>query len=87
MGEQYLVEPTDLTPVLESLEGLRQSQEQQLEHIDELLEQQIEIQMMQHNDLLQLQANVEIVFLAIIALIGVTIGCAVSRVLHDLWRT
>lgn len=86
MGQQYLLEPTDLTPVLESLEGLRQSQEQQSEHIDELMEQQIETQTMQHNDLLQLQANVEIVFLAVIALIGVTIGCAVAKVLHDLWR-
>lgn len=86
MGEQYLVEPTDLTPVLEALESLQQSQEQQSEHIDELLEQQIEIQTMQHNELLQLQANVDVVFLAVIALIGAVIGCAVAKVLHDLWR-
>lgn len=86
MGEQYLVEPTDLTLVLEALESLQQSQEQQSERVDELLEQQIEIQTMQHNDLLQLQANVDVVFLAVIALIGAVIGCAVVNVLRDLWR-
>ena len=37
--------------------------------------------------LLQLQSNVDYVFLAVCMLAGVVIGCAVGWVLHDLWRT
>ena len=57
-----------------------------LKRTNELLEQQSEVQMTQHHDLLQLQANVDFVFLAVCMLAGVVIGCAVSRVFHDLWR-
>ena len=42
--------------------------------------------MTQHNDLLQLQSNVDFVFLALAALIGVVLGVAVGKVFHDLWR-
>lgn len=41
---------------------------------------------MQHNALLQVQANLDFVFLAVAALIGVVLGVAVGRVFHDLWR-
>lgn len=64
-----------LTPVVETLE-----------RTNELLEQQEEILAVQHDDLLQLQANVDFVFLAVAALIGVVLGVAVGRVFHDLWR-
>lgn len=57
-----------------------------LERTNELLEQQQEILLMQHNDLLQLQTNVNCVLLAVCMLAGIVIGCAVSYVLHDLWR-
>lgn len=36
--------------------------------------------------LAQLQANIDYVFLAICALTGVVIGCAVGWLLHDLWK-
>lgn len=36
--------------------------------------------------LAQLQANTDYVFLAICALTGVVIGCAVGWLLHDLWK-
>ncbi len=52
----------------------------------ELLEQQNDLLATQHNDLLQVRANLDFVFLAVCMLAGVVIGCAISRVLHDLWR-
>ncbi len=52
----------------------------------ELLEQQNDLLVTQHDDLLQVQANLDFVFLAVCMLAGVVIGCAISRVLHDLWR-
>lgn len=58
-----------------------------LERTNELLEQQERILAMQHDDLLQLQANVDFVFLAVCMLAGVIIGCAVGKVFHDLWRS
>lgn len=72
----------DLTPVVQVLER----NEKLLIHTNELLEQQREVVTTQHNDLLQLQANVNFVFLAVAALIGVVLGVAVGRVFHDLWR-
>lgn len=57
-----------------------------LERTNELLEQQQEILVTQHNDLLQLQANVNFVFLAVCVLIGVVLGVAVGKVFHNLWR-
>lgn len=72
----------DLSPVVQVL----QRNEKLLIHTNELLEQQSELLTMQHNDLLQLQANVDFVFLAVAALIGVVLGVAVGRVFHDLWR-
>ncbi len=52
----------------------------------ELLEQQNELLATQHNDLLQIQANLDFVLLAVCMLAGVVIGCTISHVLHDLWR-
>lgn len=72
----------DLTPVVKVLER----NEKLLIHTNELLEQQNEALVTQHNDLLQLQANVDFVFLAVAALIGVVLGVAVGKVFHDLWR-
>lgn len=76
-GEVQVTESAsvDLTPVVRVLE-----------RTNELLEQQEEILVTQHNDLLQLQANVDFVFLAVAALIGVVLGVVVGRVFHDLWR-
>lgn len=76
-GGAAVVEPAsvDLTPVVRVLE-----------RTNELLVQQEELLATQHNDLLQLQANVDFVFLAVAALIGVVLGAAVSFMLHDLWR-
>lgn len=65
----------DLTPVV-----------QVLEHTNELLVKQEEVLVTQHNDLLQLRANVDFVFLAVAALIGVVLGVAVGKLFHDLWR-
>ncbi len=53
----------------------------------ELLEQQNEILVTQHNDLLQVQANLDFVLLAVCMLAGVVLGCFVGRVFHDLWRS
>ncbi len=53
----------------------------------ELLEQQNELLATQHNDLLQIQANLDFVFLAVCMLAGVVIGCFIGRVFHDLWRS
>lgn len=72
----------DLSPVVAVLER----NEKLLTHTNELLEQQGEALATQHNDLMQLQANVDFVFLAVAALIGVVLGVAVGRVFHDLWR-
>ena len=76
-GEVFAEEPAsvDLTPVVHVLE-----------RTNELLEQQSEVLATQRNDLLQLQANVDFVFLAVAAVIGVVLGVAVGRVFHDLWR-
>ena len=65
----------DLTPVV-----------QVLAHTNELLVKQEEILVTQHNDLLQLQANVDFVFLAVATLIGVVLGVSVGKLFHDLWR-
>ena len=83
-GEVQVTEPAsvDLSPVVRVLER----NEKLLIHTNEILEQQSEIMTTQHNDLLQLQANVDFVFLAVAALIGVVLGVAVGRVFHDLWR-
>ena len=83
-GEVQVTESAsvDLTPVVQVLER----NEKLLTRTNELLEQQSEIMMTQHNDLLQLQANVDFVFLAVAALIGVVLGVVVGRVFHDLWR-
>ncbi|MDE6454641.1 MAG: hypothetical protein K2L38_01730 [Dysosmobacter sp.] len=76
VGGSEVLEPTvDLAPVVKLLE-----------RTNELLEQQGETLVTQHNDLLQLQANVDFVFLAVAALIGVVLGVAVGKVFHDLWR-
>lgn len=53
----------------------------------ELLEVTNESLVQVNNNLLQLQANVNFVFLAVCVLIGAVIGCGVARVLHDLWRS
>lgn len=53
----------------------------------ELLEVTNESLVQVNNNLLQLQANVNFVFLAVCVLIGAVIGCGVVRVLHDLWRS
>lgn len=58
-----------------------------LSRVEELLEQQNELLITQHNDLLQIQANLDFVFLGVCTLAGVIIGCTISRVLHDLWRS
>lgn len=57
-----------------------------LERTNALLEQQIEIDTTQHNDLLQIQANVDFVFLAVAALIGVVIGGFLGLVFDRIWR-
>lgn len=57
-----------------------------LEPVIQVLERQEEVLLTLHNDLLQLQANVDFVFLAVAALIGVVLGVAVGRLFHDLWR-
>ena len=49
-------------------------------------ERQEEVLLTLHSDLYQLQANVDFVFLAVAALIGVVLGVAVGRLFHDLWR-
>ena len=59
---------------------------QVLAHTNELLVKQEEILVTQHNDLLQLQANVDFVFLAVATLIGVVLGVSVGKLFHDLWR-
>lgn len=65
----------DLTPVV-----------QVLEHTNELLVKQDEILVTQRNDLLQLQANVDFVFLAVAALIGVVLGVSAGLVFDRMWR-
>ena len=72
----------DLAPVVQVLER----NEKLLIHANELLEQQGEVLVMQHNDLLQLQANVDFVFLAVAALIGVVLGGFVALVIDRIWR-
>lgn len=72
----------DLAPVVQVLER----NEKLLIHTNELLEQQGEVLVMQHNDLLQLQANVDFVFLALAALIGVVLGGFVALVIDRIWR-
>lgn len=57
-----------------------------LEPVIQVLERQEEVLLTLHNDLYQLQANVDLVFLAVAALIGVVLGVAVGRLFHDLWR-
>jgi len=75
-GEEVVVTPSvDLAPVVKVLE-----------RTTELLEQQNEISTTQHNDLLQVQANLDFVFLAVCMLAGVVVGCFVGCVFHDLWR-
>ena len=76
-GESQVTESAsvDLAPVVQVLER----NEKLLIHTNELLEQQGEVLVMQHNDLLQLQANVDFVFLAVAALIGVVLGVAVGK--------
>jgi len=75
-GEEVVETPSvDLAPVVRVLE-----------RTTELLEQQNEIQIMQHNDLLQIQADICFVFLAVCILAGVVVGCFVGRVFHELWR-
>ena len=83
-GESQVTESAsvDLAPVVQVLER----NEKLLIHTNELLEQQGEVLVMQHNDFLQLQANVDFVFLAVAALIGVVLGVAVGKVFHYLWR-
>ena len=83
-GESQVTESAsvDLAPVVQVLER----NEKLLIHTNELLEQQGEVLVMQHNDLIQLQANVDFVFLAVAALIGVVLGVAVGKLFHDLWR-
>lgn len=83
MGEQYLVEPTDLTPVLESLEGLRQSLEltnQQQELTNQWLEQI-------SRQLEQLHADTSLVFLGLVLIVGLILGCALGMVLMRMWGT
>ena len=72
----------DLAPVVQVLER----NEKMLTRTTELLEQQGEVLVMQHNDLLQLQANVDFVFLALAALIGVVLGGFVALVIDRIWR-
>lgn len=83
-GESQVTESAsvDLAPVVQVLER----NEKLLIHTNELLEQQNEALVTQHNDFLQLQANVDFVFLAVAALIGVVLGVAVGKLFHDLWR-
>ena len=79
-GESQVTESAsvDLAPVVQVLER----NEKLLIHTNELLEQQGEVLVMQHNDLLQLQANVDFVFLALAALIGVVLGGFVALVIN-----
>ena len=79
-GESQVTESAsvDLVPVVQVLER----NEKLLIHTNELLEQQGEVLVMQHNDLLQLQANVDFVFLAVAALIGVVLGGFVALVIN-----
>ena len=72
----------DLSPVVQVLER----NEKLLTQTIELLEQQGEVLVTQHNDLLQLQANVDFVFLAVAALIGVVLGGLLGLVLDRIWR-
>ena len=72
----------DLAPVVQVLER----NEKMLTRTTELLEQQGEVLVMQHNDLLQLQANVDFVFLAVAAVIGVVLGGFVALVIDRIWR-
>ena len=83
-GESQVTESAsvDLAPVVQVLER----NEKLLIHTNELLEQQGEVLVMQHNDLLQLQANVDFVFLAVAALIGVVLGGFVALVIDRIWR-
>ena len=83
-GESQVTESAsvDLAPVVQVLER----NEKLLIHTNELLEQQGEVLVMQHNDLLQLQANVDFVFLALAALIGVVLGGFVALVIDRIWR-
>jgi len=52
----------------------------------ELLEQQNELLITQHNDLLQIEANLDFVFLAVCMLAGVVIGSALALVMDRMWR-
>lgn len=83
-GESQVTESAsvDLAPVVQVLER----NEKLLTRTTELLEQQGEVLVMQHNDLLQLQANVDFVFLAVAALIGVVLGGFVALVIDRIWR-
>ena len=57
-----------------------------LTSVVELLEASNESLVQVNNNLLQLQANVDFVFLAVAALIGVVLGVSVGKLFHDLWR-
>ena len=83
-GESQVTESAsvDLASVVQVLER----NEKLLTRTTELLEQQGEVLVMQHNDLLQLQANVDFVFLAVAALIGVVLGGFVALVIDRIWR-
>lgn len=72
----------DLTPVVRVLERTNEY----LKEYGELLEHQDEMLVTQHNDLLQVQANLDFVFLAVAALIGVVIGGLIGLVVNRMWR-
>lgn len=57
------------------------------EEVVELLQQDAEMQATLHNDLLQLQANTNFLFSAVVALIGVMLGAAAARAFGYLWRS
>lgn len=60
---------TDLTPVLETLEGMQQSMDQANIRLE------------------QLHADVSMIFLGVVLIAGVILGCAISFVLAKIWRS
>lgn len=86
MAEQYLVEPTDLTPVLESLDGIREDLLKLEEVITETAATEDRRLVQLDTRLEQLHIDTVGVFFAVCCLIGVVVGCAIGKRLSHLWR-